>query len=55
MRSLLPLPLAAFALLAGCGEPQPFRAETELRPDGTVARSVQQTDLAGTDGEWDGT
>ena len=52
MRSLPALPL--LALLAGCGEPQPFRAETELRPDGTVARSVQQIDLAGTDAEWAG-
>ncbi len=44
----------AFLLLAGCGEPQPYRAETELRADGTVSRTVQQDDLAGTDAEWDG-
>ncbi|MFH5803423.1 hypothetical protein [Alienimonas sp. DA493] len=36
------------------GPPPPTRAETELRVDGSVSRTVQQEDLAGTAAEWDG-
>lgn len=51
-------PIHALVLLAvaglGCDPPQDYRAETELRPDGTVARTVQQQNLEGTEGDWDG-
>ena len=46
----------AVTLLAGCA-PGDYRAETEVRPDGSVARTVHQTDLPGTieqiDDRWD--
>lgn len=54
MRRSIALPLLAVALCVGCDPPQDYRAETELRADGTVARTVQQQNLEGTEGEWDG-
>ncbi|NNJ25549.1 hypothetical protein [Alienimonas chondri] len=54
MRRSIALPLLAVALCVGCDPPQDYRAETELRADGTVARMVQQQNLEGTEGEWDG-
>ncbi|MEM9701285.1 MAG: hypothetical protein AAF907_02425, partial [Planctomycetota bacterium] len=41
-------------LCLGCGEPQPYRAETQLNADGTVTRTVQQHDLQETEDEWTG-
>ena len=48
--------LLALTWLAGCA-PGDYRAETEVRPDGSVARTVHQADLPGTIAEigerWD--